>query len=224
MEVIRKDVTVICGHYGTGKTNLSLNLAIECASQGKKVTLIDIDIANVYFRSADYADVLSKNGVKVLGPIYANSNVDIPALPAGISNAILEDECVIIDVGGDDVGATTLARYCDDIKNRDYDVYCVINRYRSLTTTPEEAAEISYEIENACHLKTTGLINNSHLKELTKDGTILDSLEFAETTSKILNVPVIATTCPRALSHTLNNKIKVHPIDVYVGAPWEMEK
>ena len=105
MNPIRKRLTVICGHYGSGKTNLCLNLALQCAREGKRVTLIDIDTANVYFRSSDHADMLSKEGIRVIGPLYANTNVDIPALPASIDSAISDDECVIIDVGGDDVGA-----------------------------------------------------------------------------------------------------------------------
>ncbi len=221
MEPFRKNLNVICGHYGTGKTNLCLNIALECAGEGKKVTLIDIDVANVYFRSADYSEMLSEKGIKVLGPVFADSNVDIPALNAGIGNAIAEDEFVIIDVGGDDVGATTLGRYSNDIRGRDYDMFCVINRYRSLTTEPEDAAEILREIEAASRLKATGLINNSHLKELTVPDTITESIQFAERTSEITGLPVLMTTAPRAISHLLNNKIKVHPIDVYVGAPWE---
>lgn len=221
MEPFTRDLNVICGHYGTGKTNLCLNLALDCAKNGKKVTLIDIDVANVYFRSADYAKMLSGNGIKVLGPVFADSNVDIPALHAGISSAIEEDEFVIIDVGGDDVGATTLGRYSKDIVRRGYDMFCVINRYRSLTTSPEDAVNILHEIENASHLKVTGLINNSHLKNLTTPETILDSIQFAETTSEIAGIPLLMTTAPRRISHLLNNKIKVHPIDVYVGAPWE---
>lgn len=221
MNPIRKRVTVICGHYGTGKTNLCLNLALQCAREGKKVTLIDIDTANVYFRSADHADMLEKEGIHVLGPIYANTNVDIPALPAGIDNAIAEDECVIIDVGGDDVGAMTLSRYSNAISKTDYDMFCVINRYRSLTTTPEEAVEISNEIEKTCHLKITGLINNSHLKQLTTADTVKDSSEFAERTSAVMGVPIVMTAAPRALGDTIIKEEKVYPIDIFIGAPWE---
>ncbi len=223
MNPIRKRVTVICGHYGVGKTNLCLNLAIQCASEGRKVTLIDLDTANVYFRSADHAEQLAKRGIRTIGPVYANTNVDIPALPASIGSAIDEDECVIVDVGGDDVGAMTLSRYAKDIARYDYDMFCVINMYRSQTTTPEEAMTIYREIENTCHLKATGIINNSHLKQLTTVDTITDSIGFAESVSSMMGVPIVMTTAPRVIADALNKKIIVHPIDVYVGAPWELE-
>ena len=79
---LERRVTVVCGHYGTGKTNLSINLALECARQGEDVTLVDLDVVNPYFRSADYADILTRSGVKVVGPNFANTNLDTPSLPA----------------------------------------------------------------------------------------------------------------------------------------------
>ncbi len=221
MNPIRKRLTIICGHYGSGKTNLCLNLALQCAREGRKVTLIDIDTANVYFRSSDHAEMLSKEGIRVLGPTYANTNVDIPALHAGIDTAISEDDCVIVDVGGDDVGATTLSRYSKRIADEDYDMYCVINRYRSMTTTAEEAAEISKEIEDTCHLRMTGIINNSHLKQLTTVDTIKDSSDFAERTSELMGVPIVMTTAPRGLGDIILKEKMTYPIDVYIGAPWE---
>lgn len=224
MNPIRKRITIICGHYGVGKTNLCLNLALQCASEGRKVTLIDLDTANVYFRSTDHSEMLSSKGIRVIGPIYANTNVDIPALPASIGSAIDEDACVIIDVGGDDVGAMTLSRYTNDIARHDYDMFCVINRYRSQTTTPEEAVQIYHEIESTCRLKATGIINNSHLKQSTNEDTIIEALGFADSVSDLLGIPVVMTTAPRPIADSLNNKIKVHPIDVYVGAPWEVEE
>ena len=106
MHPLESRVTVVCGHYGTGKTNLSINLALDCAGAGDDVTLIDMDIVNPYFRSADYTDMLTEAGVRVIGPNFANSNLDTPSLPGSIRVAIEDGERVIIDVGGDDAGAT----------------------------------------------------------------------------------------------------------------------
>jgi MinD superfamily P-loop ATPase len=220
MDCLTKRVTVVCGHYGTGKTNLSINLAIDAAERGDKVTLIDMDVVNPYFRSSDYADVLTEKGVRVLGPNFANSNLDTPSLPAAIGNAISEGERVIIDVGGDDAGATALGVYSRQLSNADPDVIYVVNKYRSQTTVPEEAVEILGEIERAAKIKATCIANNSHLKDLTTEQTILDSLPFVEEVSKLTGLPVRFTTTPVGVA--LLNKIPLlYPISVYVKAPWE---
>lgn len=224
MGIIKKGMTLICGHYGVGKTNLSINMAIECARAGNDTVLVDLDIVNPYFRSSDYAKVLEKEGVKVLGPTFANTNADTPSLPAEIG-AALEDESkfVIVDVGGDDAGATALGRYRHIIEDRDYDMYYVVNRYRSLTTVPEEAAGILREIERACGLHATAIINNSHLKGQTDAETVMNSIEFAYKTAEIVGLPMLFTTAPKNVSDHLNNKRSVYPIEVYVRTPWEQE-
>ena len=220
MTYLEKRVTVVCGHYGTGKTNLSINLAMDCAKEGQKVTLIDMDVVNPYFRSSDYADVLTKAGVKVLGPNFANSNLDTPSLPAAIGDSITDDEKVIIDVGGDDAGATALGVYRRQLNLSDPDVIYVVNKYRSQTTVPEEAVQILSEIENAAHIKATCIANNSHLKDLTTEETVLDSIPFAEKVSEITGLPIRFTTAPVGVA--LLNKIhNMYPVRVYVKAPWE---
>ena len=222
MRALKKDLTLICGHYGTGKTNLSINLAVECASKGNDVVLVDLDIVNPYFRSSDYADTLMRHGVKVVGPIFANSNADTPSLPAEMGTVLADrSKTVIVDVGGDDAGATALGRYSDIIRERGYDMMYVINRYRSMTTTPEDAAQILEEIERACGLKANSIVNNSHLKQLTTADTVLDSVSFADCTAKMLGLPISFTTAPKWVSDALNNIPNVYPIEIYVRTPWE---
>ena len=220
MTYLEKRVTVVCGHYGTGKTNLSINLALDCAKEGEKVTLIDMDIVNPYFRSSDYADVLTEAGVRVLGPNFANSNLDTPSLPASIGNAIEEGEKVIIDVGGDDAGATALGVYSRKLDSADPEVIYVINRYRSQTTEPEEAVQILREIESAARIKADCIVNNSHLKEHTDTDTILRSVPFAERVSELTGLPIKFTTAPAGVD--LLNKIpNMYPVSVFVKTPWE---
>ena len=220
MTRLEKRVTVVCGHYGTGKTNLSINLALDCAGEGEKVTLIDMDIVNPYFRSSDYVEDLTKAGIKVLGPNFANSNLDTPSLPASIGNAIEEGEKVIIDVGGDDAGATALGVYSRKLDSSGPEVIYVINRYRSQTTEPEEAVQILREIENAAHIKADCIVNNSHLKELTDADTILRSVPFAERVSQLTGLPIKFTTAPVGVD--LLNKIpNMYPVRVCVKTPWE---
>ena len=219
---LERRVTVVCGHYGTGKTNLSINLALDCARHGEDVTLVDLDVVNPYFRSADYADVLTKNGVGVVGPNFANTNLDTPSLPGAVRNVIAEGSRVIVDVGGDDAGATALGVYSRTLADADPDVIYVVNRYRSMTTHAEEAVQILREIEATSHLRATCVANNSHLKQDTSEDTVLDSMGFAEEVASASGLPLRFTTAPRGLDFSILNKIpNIYPVDVLVRAPWE---
>lgn len=219
---LERRVTVVCGHYGTGKTNLSINLALDCARNGEDVTLVDLDVVNPYFRSADYADVLTENGVRVVGPNFANTNLDTPSLPGAVRNVIAEGSRVIVDVGGDDAGATALGVYSRTLADTDPDVIYVVNRYRSMTTHAEEAVQILREIEATSHLRATCVANNSHLKQDTSEDTVLDSMGFAEEVASASGLPLRFTTAPRGLDFSILNKIpNIYPVDVLVRAPWE---
>ncbi len=219
---LERRVTVVCGHYGTGKTNLSINLALDCARRGEDVSLVDLDVVNPYFRSADYADVLTENGVRVVGPNFANTNLDTPSLPAAVRSTIAEGSRVIVDVGGDDAGATALGVYYRTLAEADPDVVYVVNRYRSMTTHADEAVQILAEIEAMSHLKATCVANNSHLKRETTEATILDSMGFAEEVASATGLPLRFTTAPRGLDFSQLNKIPdIYPVDVLVRAPWE---
>ena len=219
---LERRVTVVCGHYGTGKTNLSINLALDCARHGEDVTLVDLDVVNPYFRSADYADVLTENGVRVVGPNFANTNLDTPSLPGAVRNVIAEGSRVIVDVGGDDAGATALGVYSRTLADADPDVIYVVNRYRSMTTHAEEAVQILREIEATSHLRATCVANNSHLKQDTSEDTVLDSMGFAEEVASASGLPLRFTTASRGLDFSILNKIpNIYPVDVLVRAPWE---
>ncbi len=215
-------VTVVCGHYGTGKTNLSINLALDCARRGEDVTLVDMDVVNPYFRSTDYADLLESEGVRVIGPNFANTNLDTPSLPGSARVAIEDGDRVVVDVGGDDAGATALGMYAGTLEGSDPDVLYVVNMYRSLTTRPEEAVGILREIEAAARIRVTGLVNNSHLKQDTVADTVLGSMGFADEVSRATGLPLRFTTAPRQVAVDLLNKVpNIYPVDVCVRAPWE---
>lgn len=219
---LERRVTVVCGHYGTGKTNLSINLALDCARRGEDVSLVDLDVVNPYFRSTDYADVLTENGVRVVGPNFANTNLDTPSLPAAVRSTIAEGSRVIVDVGGDDAGATALGVYYRTLAEAEPDLIYVVNRYRSMTTHADEAVQILAEIEAMSHLKATCVANNSHLKRETTEATILDSMGFAEEVASATGLPLRFTTAPRGLDFSQLNKIPdIYPVDVLVRAPWE---
>ena len=175
-----KRLTLFAGHYGSGKTNIAVNYALHLASTGKKVCIADLDIVNPYFRTKDSAEVLEKAGVDLISPQFANSNVDLPALPAE-SYRLVRDKSTygIMDIGGDDRGAYALGRFVPDIlEENDYRMVFVANCCRPLTRTPEDALQIMREIEAACGLKFTCIVNNSNLGGETTVQTVLDSVDY----------------------------------------------
>lgn len=187
-----KRLTLFAGHYGSGKTNIAVNYALYLAAEKKAVCIADLDIVNPYFRTKDSAKILDAAGVELISPQFANSNVDLPALPAE-AYRLVEDTGVygIMDIGGDDRGAYALGRYVPFIKQENnYRMAFVANCYRPLTRTPEEALEVMREIEIACGLPFTCLVNNSNLGTETTAQTVLDSLEFMEVLSALSGLPL----------------------------------
>ena len=205
-----KRVTLFAGHYGSGKTNIAVNYAMLLAGQREKVCIADLDIVNPYFRTKDSAAELEKAGVTLISPQFANSNVDLPALPAE-AYRLVEDKSVygIMDIGGDDRGAYALGRYADSIKaENNYQMIFVFNKYRPLTPRAEDAVEIMAEIEDACHIKFTAIANNSNLGAMTTAEDVLASLEETERLSQLTGLPVVMTSVTNELVNNLNGKIE----------------
>lgn len=216
-----KKYTLICGHYGCGKTNFSLNLALDLAAAGEKVTVVDMDIVNPYFRSSDYDSLLESRGIRLIAPRYSRSTLDIPSLPAEIASTFEDDGgYVIVDVGGDDAGATALGRFASAINAFDHDMLYVINKYRPLTEDAPDAAALLGEIEAASRIKATGIVNNSHLMMYTTAQTVRDSLSFADETAAALGLEIRCTTAPRDRVGELTDVKNIYPVDVYVKTPW----
>ena len=188
-----KKITIVCGHYGSGKTNLAVNLALALAKAGEKTVLVDLDIVNPYFRAADNRRELEENGVRCILPQFANTNVDVPALPPQIHSTFIGDEKVIFDVGGDKDGAMALGVYRNAIAKCGYDMLAVCNMYRPLTPTPEETIENLAEIESQCRLTFTALVNNSNLGEETTAEDVKASFTYADSLSEQSKLPLLFT-------------------------------
>lgn len=204
-----KRVTVFSGHYGSGKTNVALSVALGLARSGQSVTVADLDIVNPYFRTKDSARELEKAGIELICSDYANTNVDIPALPQSMY-AITDDRSrkVVVDLGGDDRGALALGRLAPAIlEENDFDLFAVINMFRPLTKTAEETVGVMKEIEAASGLRFTGLVNNSNLGEETTPETVLSSLPYAEETARLTGLPIVMTTVEKELYPLLKEKI-----------------
>ena len=190
-----KKITVVSGHYGSGKTNFAVNYALRIKElfPQRIVSVADVDIVNPYFRTADAKDFLVKAGVVPLIPEFANSNVDIPSLPhqltALFSGTMGENEHTVIDVGGDD-GAVALGRYARQLNALDYDMIYVVNQYRPLTADARDAAELMREIEGISGLRCTAVVNNSSLGAETTAEDIIDSVEYAKECAALCALPL----------------------------------
>ena len=212
-----KRLTLFAGHYGSGKTNIAVNYALHLAREGKKVCIADLDIVNPYFRTADSAAVLKEAGIDLISPKFANSNVDLPALPAE-AYRLVEDKSSygIMDIGGDDRGAYALGRYTPFLrKENNYRMIFVANCYRALTPTAIDALEVMREIEAACGLQFTDIVNNSHLGNFTDVQTLLDSQSFVQELSDLSGLPVYMTTVRADLCDAVSQHIpNVFPLQL----------
>ena len=204
-----KRVTLLAGHYGSGKTNIAVNLAEELRKQAENVAIADLDIVNPYYRTLDSKDRLAHAGIRMIVSKFANSNVDIPAMPQDMY-AVVDDRRLhcIVDVGGDDRGALALGRLSPGLREEaDYDMWLVANRFRPLTRTAGEVLEVMKEIELACGLKFTGIINNSNLGAETTAQTVLSSVDFGKECSKVTGLPLVMTTVEASLAAELTGKV-----------------
>lgn len=201
-----KRVTLFCGHYGSGKSNLAVNYARWLHSCGLPVALADIDIVNPYFRSADSRRELEEAGVQVITLPFANSNVDLPSLPQEVYGLVQRrDVFAVLDVGGDDRGALALGRYVPYLlEEDDFENLFVVNFYRPLTLTASAALEILREIEQAARLPFTGIVNNSNLGIETTEAAVERTDPLARELSALTGLPVAFT------SHRADLRPNVH--------------
>ena len=206
---MNKRVLLLCGHYGSGKTNIAVNLAQAIKREYPTVTLADLDIVNPYFRSKDSASELEEAGIRLICSNFANSNVDVPALPPDLY-ALTDDRRMraIIDVGGDDRGALVLGRLAPSIlEENDYEMLMVINCYRPLTRDAASTLEVMREIEAAGGIRFTALVNNSNLGVETTAQDVLASVRYANEVADMSGLPVVMTTADERLEDELKYKI-----------------
>lgn len=209
-------IIAVTGHYGSGKTNLAVNLAVDLAKSGERVTIVDLDIVNPYFRTADFTGLFTEYGIKLVAPQFANTNLDIPSLGFDMAAVVNGCDRLIIDVGGDDTGAVALGQYSTVLNNLDCGLYYVVNRYRYLTSTPEEAVELLHDIEQVSRIKAKGIINCSNLGSQTSADDVKVTADYALKCAQTAGIPVVLTAAERTLGVD-----GAYPVDVYVRPFWE---
>ena len=205
-----KRVTMILGHYGSGKTNIAVNLALALRKTHDRVAIADLDIVNPYFRTKDSLDVIQAADVRLIVSEYANTNLDIPALPQDMY-AVTDDKGLtcVLDIGGDDRGALVLGRLRPALlSENDYEMLLVINKYRPLTADAALTLEVTREIEEAAGMRFTGIVNNSNLGADTTADVVLASLGYAEEVSALTGLPIVMTTVREDIAEELKGKVE----------------
>src|SRR6056297_3316150 len=202
-----KNLTIIVGHYGSGKTEFALNYAVKSKEDYDKVNLVDLDIINPYFRSRERKEELEKLNIKVVESSIKNKNLDLPALSPGINGAINETKSkTIIDAGGDPIGAKALSRYYRQIRKKEYDMFLVVNANRSETQSVKKVIEYYNKIQGASRLIITGLINNTHLLKATTAEDVYKGKKLVEEVSEKLDIQVKYHSEMKKIADEINNK------------------
>ena len=216
-------VSIITGHYGTGKTEFAVNLALAMAGEGTSVILADLDIVNPYFRSRERRSLLEEAGVRLISSSQACSDADVPALPAELLT-ILEDRSLrgVLDIGGDPVGARVLARFQPKIVQEDYQLIYVLNANRPEVRDREKAISYLRVIEATTGLACTGIVNNTHLCGETTEDEIRKGAALAAEVSKETGIPVLCHVAEEKFVSALSDLPEtVFPITIKMKKPWE---
>jgi len=189
---LEKRIHIITGHYGVGKSEISVNLAVKLSKQGRKVLFADMDIINPYFRSNEARHILEKHGIEVTATKFANTNVDIPALTGELRKYLFDRSYdIVMDVGGDNAGALVVGRYRNEIRDKEAALYYVINCFRPETATVSSVINVLNEIRDASRMDVSYLINNSHLMDDTTNSDIEKGIDFAQEVSKTTKIPIV---------------------------------
>lgn len=223
--MFNKRISIFTGHFGSGKTEVALNYALELAERGKRTAIVDFDIVNPFFRTTDAKAILEEKGIWAVVPVYANTNVDVPALPPEISSVFEKKEySVVLDVGGDDLGARVLSRYRDEIFQDDYEMFFVINIMRPMTDTIEKIEQMIWEIEESARIKVTKLVNNTNLLQYTSEEDILKGQAMVEAISQKLGIPIAFISGLGIDGRSIEEKtgIKVLEMNRQIKLPWDI--
>ena len=215
-----KDVKVLIGNYGSGKSELALNFAMQAAARGDRTELLDLDMVNTYFRLTERGKMVEQKEIRLVSPNFACSGIETLSLPAEVSSAfVLDWDTVIFDVGGDDVGATALGRYHRDFMALEpgaLEVLNVVNIRRPLASTVEKIHRLQEGMQTHARLQITGMINNTNLSTMTSADDLWDGYELLRQVVELTGIPVAYTTGKKDI---LDAFLARDPDPKYVGKP-----
>lgn len=218
-----KRIRIIIGHYGSGKTEFSINYAVKLANEGKKVALVDLDVVNLYFRSREKADLLESKGIEIIGSSIKATGMDLPAV-SGQTFTPLQDYSyeAILDVGGDPAGARALGRFHDYFIEGKYDMFFVLNANRPETQELEKILEYKVKIQDVSRAKVTGIINNTHMLKNTTVEDVIKGYEMSLKLSKETGIPIKYNAVLKDLVDKLPKDLQgeIFPIELYMREDW----
>ena len=215
-----KNVKVLIGNYGSGKSELALNFAMQAAARGDRTELLDLDMVNTYFRLTERGKMVEQKEIRLVSPNFACAGIETLSLPAEVASAfVLDWDSVIFDVGGDDVGSTALGRYHEDfmaLQPGELEVLNVVNIRRPLSGTPEKIQRLQAGMQIHSRLQITGMINNTNLSTMTTEQELWDGYLMLKEVSDITGIPVAYTTGKKEF---LDAFLARNPDPKYVGTP-----
>ena len=219
-----KRINIITGHYGSGKTEFAINYAMKLKEAYGKAVICDMDIVNPYFRTNDAKAFLEKEGIKVIAPEWAGTNLDIPSLPSDILSVFSDkDTPAVLDVGGDDDGAIALGQYYPYLKDEDYDMFMVINAMRPDTSTAEPITELARSIEYSSRCRINAIVNNTNLSYLSSPDDVIKSAALIDEVCKQMNAELkfISGTKENLSLVPENMADKKFPLELYMQLPFD---
>lgn len=230
-EVLKTRITIVVGHFGSGKTEIAVNLAYRLRERGEAVTLVDLDVAKPYFRSRGLIDDLEAHGIQLVAPrdefAHADLPMVVPEVRAAVGQAAAGLRRVIIDAGGAEIGARVLGSIpgLDDASTAD--VLFVVNGNRPFAETTEAVVAMLREIELASRLKVRGLVANTHLMDETTVQTVREGIDLAESVGRALSLPVRFCAVRANLADALRAQVRgllLLPIDRHMMPPFSLRR
>jgi hypothetical protein len=223
--LMKKKITILTGHFGSGKTEIAINLAFGERMVHPKVAINDLDIINPYYRTRDISEEFIKHDIELIAPKGHLATADLPIVSGEIYRVLHDPSYrLIIDSGGDKDGATALGQYYNEWKHMEPEMLFVLNGNRPYVSTLEGATETIERIEEASRLKVTGIINNTNIGTETTLDVIEQGLILAQKVSRKKNIPLLFSTISEHLKEQTGEFSKVNPvvyIQRYMRLPWE---